>query len=183
MTNQPKIAIGLGSNIGKREHFLQQAILNLQGLQGLNALTLLKSHIMETPALLPELAPKEWDMAYLNQVIVMGVSEPYLSNPELLLQAIKIIETDIGRVERGRWSPREIDIDIIAIEGLHWQSATLDIPHSRAHERAFVLQPLCSLWADAMLANGLSALENMLQLQDEIYAAEWAIQQSWGVQS
>ncbi len=171
----PKIAFGLGSNVGNRQQFLRQAVQNLCGLQGLDASSIIKSEVMEVQALLPEGAPPEWDINYLNQVVVMWVHEPFISNPELLLRAVKIIEADMGRVERGWWSPREIDIDIIAIEGVQWHSETLQIPHAQAHLRNFVLQPLASIWAEAVLANGLNAHENMVMLAQ-------AAQTSWSAQ-
>jgi 2-amino-4-hydroxy-6-hydroxymethyldihydropteridine diphosphokinase len=167
-----RIAFGLGSNIGNRANYLRQAVQHLCALQGLDSSEFQQSSIIETPAILPEGAPLDWDIAFFNQILVMRLHEPFISNPELLLQAIKIIEADLGRIQRGHWSPREIDIDIIAIEGLEWQSETLQIPHKHAHLRHFVLQPLCEIWADAILANGLSAYQNMVVL-------DAAMQQSW----
>ena len=50
-------------------------------------------------------------------------------------------ETAAARVRDVRWGPRTLDVDVV------WASGTdpaLELPHPRAHERAFVLVP----WLD-----------------------------------
>ena len=131
-------------------------------ISGMDASTLLISTIYETPALLPENAPDWWNRPYLNQVIVMCGNEAVFQAPEALLASVKTIETALGRQDRGRWSPREIDIDILAIEGVSYHSDTLTIPHAEAHKRAFVLQPLCEMWEDCVLADGTTAKEALV---------------------
>ena len=59
-----------------------------------------------------------------------------------LLAAMKGIERDLGRVERERWGPREIDIDILTMDGVTLESDMLTLPHARLTERLFVLMPL-----------------------------------------
>lgn len=154
-----RISLGLGSNIGERAEYLRQAIDYLLAVEGVDADFLQQSSIIETPAMLPENAPKEWNIPFLNQVVVMQVDA--VDNPEYWLQEAKRIEQEIGRVQRGHWSPREIDIDIIAIEGRNWISSILQLPHPQAHHRHFVVQPLCEIWQECMLGNGLTAQENM----------------------
>lgn len=66
-------------------------------------------------------------------------------SPTELLEFVKGIEQQIGRVYRYRWGPREIDIDIIFYDDLVIKSANLEIPHARAHERDFVLRPIADL--------------------------------------
>ena len=53
------------------------------------------------------------------------------------------IEDDLGRV-RGevRNIPRTIDIDMIDYEGVVMDDPGLTLPHPRAKERAFVMEPL-----------------------------------------
>ncbi len=79
--------------------------------------------------------------SFLNGVVVGRT----LSGPYELLQTIKQIEQDIGRKERERNGPREIDLDIVAFGSLIFRSARLSIPHPRLGERRFVLEPLCEV--------------------------------------
>ncbi len=65
--------------------------------------------------------------------------------PTDLLAKIKQIEQDVGRVERFRWGPREIDIDIIFYGDLTLETPGLTIPHASFRERGFVLYPLHDL--------------------------------------
>ena len=65
--------------------------------------------------------------------------------PMELLRAIKQIEQRVGRIQRFRWGPREIDIDIIFYGDTLLDTSELTIPHPRFSERSFVLQPLADL--------------------------------------
>jgi 2-amino-4-hydroxy-6-hydroxymethyldihydropteridine diphosphokinase len=150
----PRIAFGLGSNMGESEALLAQARKALTELQGMQPETLQCSALYHTPALLPENAPDWWNRLYLNQVVTLEGSVP---DPEILLEEIKHIEKNMGRVDRGRWSPREIDIDIIAVEGVNYSSNTLQIPHSHAHLRDFVLIPLVEIWEECVLQGKTAA--------------------------
>lgn len=66
-------------------------------------------------------------------------------SPEELLRYLKQIEQQLGRAERFRWGPREIDIDIILYGSKVMDSPELTLPHPRFRERDFVLQPLIDL--------------------------------------
>lgn len=162
MTFDTCIAFALGGNVGNKKDNLNMAIANLCKLSHLDETSLIKSSIIETAALLPENAPIKWNMSYLNQVIIINSDNDYILKPEILLQDIKQIETSMGRQQNHlHWSPRIIDIDIIAIENFNYNSAILQIPHKLAHQRKFVLKPLCEVWENAMLANELTAKDNL----------------------
>lgn len=62
-----------------------------------------------------------------------------------LLEYVKKIEKSIGRQERFRWGPREIDIDILFYDDVVSQDEDLEIPHPRLAERDFVLVPLAEI--------------------------------------
>jgi hypothetical protein len=62
------ILLALGSNRGNREEFLSQARTVLMAY---DIHILAQSSIHETPALMPEGAPADWDMPFLNQVIAV----------------------------------------------------------------------------------------------------------------
>jgi 2-amino-4-hydroxy-6-hydroxymethyldihydropteridine diphosphokinase len=153
----PRIAFGLGSNMNDRANYLHDAAERLKYLPFLNSDTMRLSPIIETPALLPENAPASWDIPYLNAVAVAHFLHHTPPDPESVLMLTQEIEKQMGRQMRGRWGPREIDIDIVTIEGLTWQSPSLTIPHPDAHLRWFVIAPLHALWEDAPLAKGFFA--------------------------
>ncbi|MGB1540110.1 MAG: 2-amino-4-hydroxy-6-hydroxymethyldihydropteridine diphosphokinase, partial [Rickettsiales bacterium] len=102
------------------------------------------SSVYETAALLPEGAPSEWDISYYNMVLSC---DSYLE-PEVLLGALKVIETDMGRKDVGRWGPRVIDIDILAYQDAIRDSRDLALPHPEMHNRDFVMVPLAEIAPD-----------------------------------
>ncbi len=68
--------------------------------------------------------------------------------PWELLQFTKTVQQEVGRVERFRNGPREIDIDILFYDNLVYKDEELEIPHPRLQERDFVLQPFSDLSPD-----------------------------------
>ncbi len=131
------VVLGLGSNIGDRAGYLRQA------LQALSSSVTAKrySSLYETAALLPENAPPEWDIAFYNMVVC---GETSLS-PYDLLNEVKRIEQLLGRQDRGRWGPREIDIDILIYEDVVMETPELTIPYEGLTQRDFQLVPLAEL--------------------------------------
>ncbi|HET9653265.1 MAG TPA: 2-amino-4-hydroxy-6-hydroxymethyldihydropteridine diphosphokinase [Usitatibacter sp.] len=66
-----------------------------------------------------------------------------------LLEALLAIEKRHGRVREIRNGPRTLDLDIVLYGGAVIDEPGLAVPHPRAHERAFVLQPLLDVWPEA----------------------------------
>lgn len=137
------IILGLGSNIGNSHVYLERAI-EIISAELLNDVQ--RSNIYESPPMLPENAPKEWDMPFLNMAIC-GELKNNLT-PEEFLKSLKNIETKLGRKENPRWAPREIDIDILAWDDLQLNNQDLQIPHSGLTERAFAIIPFAELAPD-----------------------------------
>jgi 2-amino-4-hydroxy-6-hydroxymethyldihydropteridine diphosphokinase len=65
--------------------------------------------------------------------------------PDDLLVRLKAIETGLGRRERFRWGPREIDLDLLFYGNKVLDNAGLRVPHPMLHRRAFVLIPLAEI--------------------------------------
>ncbi|MFC1485188.1 2-amino-4-hydroxy-6-hydroxymethyldihydropteridine diphosphokinase [bacterium] len=65
-----------------------------------------------------------------------------------LLNRIQRIEKNMGRINKGDYSSRIIDIDIIAYEKFIINSDNLVLPHQKMKERLFVLIPLRELYPD-----------------------------------
>ena len=103
-----KVAIGLGSNLGDREAYLNTAVEALG--EAVQNITL--SSLIETPALLPGGAPEEWNKPFLNAVLI---GETTLS-ARRLLEYLQQIERNLERQKIGTWSPRTIDLDILLLE-------------------------------------------------------------------
>lgn len=66
-----------------------------------------------------------------------------------ILMALKGLERAFGRQPRQRWGERELDLDLLVF-GRHRivsedGGLPLEVPHPRAQERLFVLEPLAEL--------------------------------------
>ncbi len=133
------IYLGLGSNLGDRRDSLARGLAALSGA-GVEVLRV--SPVVESPALLPDRAPAEWNRPFLNLVAECRTDE----STTAVLQRIKQIERNLGRVEGGdRWAPRPIDIDILLWGRERIATERLRIPHPGLQQRAFVLTPLIAL--------------------------------------
>jgi len=94
--------------------------------------------------------------AYLNGVAIV---ETDLS-PSALLVQILAIEASFGRIRTGANAARTLDIDLIAYGRRVIDEPGLAVPHSRAHERLFVMGPLAQIapgWVHPVL--GATAAE------------------------
>ena len=69
-------------------------------------------------------------------------------SPFDLLKTIKRIEIQVGRKKRGRWGPREIDLDILIYGDLVLDHPQLTIPHPEMIHRRFVLEPFSEIQPD-----------------------------------
>ena len=137
--------LALGSNLGDRGALIEAAIGDLARTPGI---ALLKtSTIIETPALKPDGIDLDAP-PYLNAVVTIRTT----LTPERLLDAVNAIEAAHGRERAERWGDRTLDIDIIAMGPLRVSTESLTIPHPRAHERDFVLQPWVEIEPDAVLS-------------------------------
>lgn len=132
MKSLNRVFLGLGSNVGNRQKNLEEAIKILSQYIEITK----KSKIYETKPVGVENQPD-----FLNMAIMGDTELDHLT----LFKFIKDTEKKVGRIERYRWGPREIDIDILFFNDLIYESNFLQIPHPRLHERDFVLKPLMDL--------------------------------------
>ncbi|MFQ6033546.1 MAG: 2-amino-4-hydroxy-6-hydroxymethyldihydropteridine diphosphokinase [Candidatus Bipolaricaulia bacterium] len=126
--------IGLGSNVGRRRAHITRAIELLKGTPMIEVLRQASWYETE-PVGMEE---QRW---FINTAVEV---ETELA-PEELLRRLKEIEKKIGRRERGRFGPREIDLDLLLYEDLALEEDGLVLPHPELHRRRFVLEPLCEL--------------------------------------
>ena len=141
-----RIIFGIGSNLGNRALNLENATkLLAKNLQLKNIKT---SQILENKALLKAGSPKEWDIDFFNIALSADVDLAQFS-PEKILEIIKNIERELGRQDSLSWSPREIDIDILAIEDLIIDlGEKLQIPHKEIENRDFFKKTLQEIEPD-----------------------------------
>lgn len=133
-----RIYLGLGSNLGDRRSNLSRTLDCLRE----RALSITRvSPVIETPALLPDDSPADWDRPFLNLALQCETQ----ATPEIVHGWIKAIERELGRTAGPRWSPRPIDIDILLWGDGEISTETLTIPHTGLRTRNFVLTPLIAL--------------------------------------
>jgi len=140
--------VALGANLGDRADTLRAALAAL-GQLPLTAVTVAAEPI-ETVALTPE--GRDADApAYLNTIALLSTRLA----PTVLLRHLHAIEERHGRAPRvpggPRWQDRTLDLDLIAYGDVRVRSASLTVPHPRAAERDFVLEPWLSIAPDAVL--------------------------------
>jgi 2-amino-4-hydroxy-6-hydroxymethyldihydropteridine diphosphokinase len=133
-----RIIFGLGSNLKDRNFYLDAAVLNLE--QELLLKDLKKSKIFKNAAMLLPNSPKEWNCEFFN-IALSGEIDLEKFPPAKILKIVKKIEKKLGRQKRKKWAPREIDIDILAIENLKIDlGKRLIIPHIGLFKRDFFLK-------------------------------------------
>jgi 2-amino-4-hydroxy-6-hydroxymethyldihydropteridine diphosphokinase len=96
---------------------------------------------------------------------------------ERLLASLQRIETAHDRVRNVRWGPRTLDLDIVAVDDVAIDTPDLTVPHPRALARLFVLQPLCDVWPEADVGDGMTAAKARDQVDGngvELIARVWA---------
>jgi 2-amino-4-hydroxy-6-hydroxymethyldihydropteridine diphosphokinase/dihydropteroate synthase len=147
-----KAFIALGSNLGDPLINLEKAAVALGQLA--TAKKLRASPVFRNPALVPDGAPKEWNLPFLNAVVELEWGG---GAPELL-RALKKIEQDHGRLPSARWAPRVIDLDLLALGSERLSSSELILPHPEAARRAFVLDPWKHLAPDFVLPGTRSTI-------------------------
>ena len=129
--------VSLGSNIEPRTHYLERALSALSALP--DTFLVKASSVVETE---PVGVPPEFaEQKFLNQVAVFETK----FDPQGFSRRMHAIEDELGRVRTVRNGPRTIDIDLIDFGGIRLDSPELTLPHPRAAERDFVLNPLAEL--------------------------------------
>ena len=133
-----RIIFGIGSNLGDKEKHLDLAVQFLE--EELSLLNIKRSGIFKNPAMLLPDSPPEWDQEFFN-IALSGDVDVEKYNPEGILDVVKKIEYQIGRRQSQRWSPREIDIDILMIEEIRVKiNDKLIIPHYDLANREFFVK-------------------------------------------
>ncbi|WP_042479019.1 2-amino-4-hydroxy-6-hydroxymethyldihydropteridine diphosphokinase [Bacillus ndiopicus] len=126
------VFLSIGTNIGKREENLKQAVQLLK-----KQVDVIKvSSIYET-------AP----VGYTDQPSFLNIAVHIKTkwNAAETLVVCQSVENELGRVRDIRWGPRIIDLDILLFNHDKIETDSLIVPHPRMYERAFVLVPLVEI--------------------------------------
>jgi len=134
MSKQVTVYIGLGSNLGERESYIDEALKMIAGAEYIELCRV--SDIIETVALSSGEQPK-----FLNAAAELKTT---LSAADLH-KTMTNIENNLGRTRRGHWWSRTIDLDLLLFGEEILKSPDLTIPHPQMHLRSFVLKGLCQL--------------------------------------
>jgi len=126
----------LGSNLGDRRAYLDQAIKHIETNI---APVVNRSSVYETQSW-----GKTDEPDYLNQVIKIKTGMPAHD----ILEKILRIEQVMGRKREEKWGSRIIDIDILFYGQEIIDDEALTIPHPELHKRLFTLVPLDEIAPD-----------------------------------
>ncbi|ORY84757.1 Dihydropteroate synthase-like protein [Protomyces lactucae-debilis] len=142
--------LALGSNLGDRQRYIQQALdqLDARGIQVINT------------SMLYESAP----MYVTNQPAFLNGAACVLTSlsPHQLMKACQQIEKELGRVKTIEKGARTIDLDVLLYDKDIVKTQDLTIPHIGIAERDFVKVPLSDI--TNLSAHGYEQPETSLPL-------------------
>lgn len=132
--------IGLGANLADPEKQVRAALDELAAAPGI---------VLERKSSLYRTAPIGYDNQpdFINAVARVRTT----LEPQALLDALLDIERTHGRVREFLNAPRTLDLDVLLYEDRVINTDTLNVPHPRAHLRAFVLLPLLEVSPDVII--------------------------------
>jgi 2-amino-4-hydroxy-6-hydroxymethyldihydropteridine diphosphokinase len=148
------VFVALGSNMGDSENILRRAI---ERLAEFSTAPLSKSSFWQTsPVDCPPGSPP-----FVNAVA--GLSPQTDETPETLLRRLQALEKEFGRKTRLVVNePRRLDLDLICFGQETRNLAELTLPHPRATQRRFVLQPLAEIAPDLILPGQIHSVTELL---------------------
>jgi 2-amino-4-hydroxy-6-hydroxymethyldihydropteridine diphosphokinase len=155
--NSSEIAIvALGSNVGDSRGTVVQA---LNRLEAFSSEPILRSSLWQTtPVDCPPDSPP-----FINAVA--GLAPLSGETPESLLQRFQLLEREFGRRPKQILNePRPLDLDLIAFGRETRRTGALILPHPRAHQRRFVLQPLSEITPEVILPGQQKTVQELLAL-------------------
>jgi 2-amino-4-hydroxy-6-hydroxymethyldihydropteridine diphosphokinase len=146
-----KAVVALGANIGNPQEQMDVAVAMLREATDVIALS---SYYTTKPVGGPE------QPDYINAICIIESELPATD----LLSLLHGIEKSLGRERTEKWGPRTIDLDLIQYGTLLSSATELQLPHPRAHERRFVIEPWHEIEPDAILLTHGKISELLAQL-------------------
>mgnify|MGYP003335655490 FL=1 len=133
-----KAVIALGSNLGNPTENLDLALALLREATEVKKVS---SYYITRPV------GYEEQPDFVNAVCIIETELPAME----LLNMLHGIEKAMGRERTIKWGPRTLDLDIVQYGSMLSSADELTLPHPRAHERKFVLEPWHEIEPDAIL--------------------------------
>ncbi len=130
MSNEERVFVGLGANLGDAHATLAAAV---QGLGALPQTQLVRLSPLYRSAPVDASGPD-----FVNAVAELRC----MLEPEVLLEHLHALEEQHGRERAYLNAPRTLDLDLLLFGSRVLRTPTLTLPHPRLHQRAFVLLPL-----------------------------------------
>ncbi len=125
--------LGLGTNLGRKAHNLNQAC------------KLIEKRVGQVVRLSSFIETEPWgfqsENSFLNAVAMVHTQ----LSPRQVLEATQQIERQMGRRQKsvdGHYHDRIIDIDILLYDHLTINEPDLVVPHPKMKQRPFVMEPL-----------------------------------------
>ena len=146
-----RAVIALGANIGNPREQMDIAVSLLR--ESLEVIAVSSYYTTK-----PVGGPEQPD--YINAVVIAESELPASD----LLAVLHGIEKVLGRERIEKWGPRTIDLDLIQYGAILSYADELLLPHPRAHERRFVLEPWAEIEPDAILLTKGKITELLSQL-------------------
>lgn len=129
-----KVYIAAGSNLGNKEETLKEAIDKIDKRKDC-VVTKVSNFYTTDPV-----GYEDQDQ-FVNCVFEIDT----LQTPSELMDTLLEVEKDFKRERIIRWGPRTLDLDIIFYDDIISYDEHILIPHPRAHERQFVMKPMCDI--------------------------------------
>ena len=129
-----RAVVALGSNLGDRAAYLHQALRTLARLPETRLVDV--SRVIETKGV--DVPAEFANQDFFNQVALFETTLAPLD----FSRRMHAIEDELGRVRTVRNGPRTIDLDLITFGDVHLETPELTLPHPRAKERPFVVEPM-----------------------------------------
>ncbi len=155
------IYIGLGSNIGDRIGYIQQAVKMLGFYDAIKVVE--TSSFYETEPY--GIKEQEW---FINAVAKISTT----LTPVEVLRICQQIEEKLGRKREIKWGPRVIDLDILAYGDKIIADDILTIPHPATYDRACCIVPLLEISEDfihPVLQKNMDEIYQNLEFPEEVY--------------
>lgn len=128
------VYLGLGSNLGDREGYLDYAVDQLN-----------KDDYIKVGKVSSYIVTKPYGDIEQDDFLNGCIEIETLYSPQELLKIINDIESGAGRTRVIHWGPRTLDIDILLYDREIIMEDNLKIPHAEMAKRRFVLEPLCEI--------------------------------------
>lgn len=147
--------MALGSNLGDPRQNVLEA---MERLAAFSDRPLLRSSLWQSvPVDCPPGSPP-----FVNAVV--GLMLRTGETPESMLARLQAIEKEFGRRPKQVLNePRPLDLDLIAFGGESRTTPELTLPHPRAHQRRFVLQPLSEIAPELVLPGQTKTVAELLR--------------------